>query len=70
MSAPDPTTPDHTPTALPSPVAGAGSADLMTDSNDPEELRSLLERARERLSFYESFDKIIAELERQIVSNR
>jgi hypothetical protein len=61
MSAPDPSTPDHTPSAFPSPVAGAGSADLSTDSTDPEELRALLERARERLSFYESFDKIIAE---------
>lgn len=56
--------PDHGPTApaaFPPPAAGAGSADLTTDSNDPQELRALLERARERLSFYESFDKIIAE---------
>jgi hypothetical protein len=47
--------------ALPTPVAGAGSADLATDSNDPQELRHLLERARERLSFYESFDRMIGE---------
>lgn len=56
--------PDHGPTgpaAFPTPASGAGSADLSTDSNDPQELRALLERARERLSFYESFDKIIAE---------
>ncbi len=56
--------PDHGPTApaaFPTPASGAGSADLSTDSNDPRELRALLERARERLSFYESFDKIIAE---------
>lgn len=61
MAAPDPSTADQHPTSLPSPVAGAGSADLSTDSNDPRELKALLERARERLSFYESFDKIIAE---------
>lgn len=61
MSAPDHGTTDQTPTALPSPSAGAGSADLATESNDPQELRALLERARERLSFYESFDRIIAE---------
>ncbi len=56
--------PDHGPTApaaFPTPASGAGSADLSTDSNDPRELRALLDRARERLSFYESFDKIIAE---------
>ena len=61
MSAPDYGTPDQTPTSLPSPVAGAGSSDLTTDSSDPQELRALLDRARERLFFYESFDKIIAE---------
>lgn len=53
--------PDQTPKSLPSPVAGAGSADLTTDSSDPQELRALLDRARERLSFYESFDRIIAD---------
>jgi hypothetical protein len=54
---------DITSTALPvpTPVSGAGSADLVTDSQDPEELRALLARARERLSFYESFDRIIGE---------
>jgi hypothetical protein len=55
MASPDPTTP------IPTPADGTGSADLVTDSTDPAELRELLERARERLSFYESFDKIIAE---------
>jgi hypothetical protein len=55
MASLDPTTP------IPKPADGAGSADLVTDSTDPAELRELLERARERLSFYESFDKIIAE---------
>jgi hypothetical protein len=55
MASLDPTTP------IPTPADGAGSADLVTDSTDPDELRTLLERARERLSFYESFDKIIAE---------
>lgn len=60
MSAPDrsttdPASPAHG--AVPAPV----SADLATDSNDPQELRRLLERARERLSFYESFDRIIGE---------
>lgn len=50
--------PDHGPTA---PASEAWSTDLSTDSNDPRELRALLERARERLSFYASFDKIIAE---------
>lgn len=57
--------PDHGPTAsatdVPTPASAAGSADLTTDSKDPQELQALLERARERLSFYESFDKIIAE---------
>lgn len=55
MASPDPTNP------FPTPASGAGSADLVTDSTDPQELRALLERARERLGFYESFDKIIAE---------
>lgn len=68
MSADDPkssadTTPTDTPTALPTaaPVTGAGSAELVTESNDPAELRALLQRARERLSFYESFDRMIGE---------
>jgi hypothetical protein len=40
---------------------GTGSADLVTDSSDPTELRALLARARERLSFYEGFDRVIAD---------
>ncbi|HWV22763.1 MAG TPA: hypothetical protein VNZ58_01115 [Thermomicrobiales bacterium] len=54
-----PTTP--MPTGLPEPPSGVGAADLATDSTDPGELRTLLERARERLAFYESFDRIIGE---------
>ena len=61
MPAPDHGPTDQTPAVLAPPVAGAGSSDLTTDSSDPQELRALLERARGRLSFYESFDKIIAE---------
>jgi hypothetical protein len=40
---------------------GTGSTDLVTDSMDPETLQALLARARERLSFYEGFDQVIAE---------
>lgn len=40
---------------------GVGSSDLATESSDPDELRALLKRARERLSFYEGFDRVIAE---------
>jgi hypothetical protein len=40
---------------------GAGSHELVTDSTDPADLRALLERARERLSFYEGFDRLIGE---------
>ena len=47
--------------SIPQPRVGAGSADLMTESVDAGELRDLLARARERLSFYESFDRIIGE---------
>ena len=46
---------------IPSPTSGAGSADLSTVSDDPKELRTLLDRARERLIFYESYDRIIGE---------
>lgn len=46
---------------IPPPRIGAGSADLVTDSSDSTELRGLLARARERLAFYESFDRIIGE---------
>ena len=48
-------------TSIPSPAAGAGSGDLSTTSDDPAELRTLLDRARERLIFYESYDRIIGE---------
>ena len=47
--------------AIPTPTIGAGSADLRTASDDPVELQRLLELARERLAFYESFDRIIGE---------
>lgn len=47
--------------AIPAPTIGAGSADLRTTSDDPDELRRLLHLARERLAFYESFDRIIGE---------
>lgn len=46
---------------IPSPTTGAGSGDLSTGSDDTAELRALLERARERLIFYESYDRIIGE---------
>lgn len=49
------------PIPIPSPTAGAGASELTTTSNDPAELRSLLDRARERLTFYESYDRIIGE---------
>jgi hypothetical protein len=48
-------------TGIPTPPGGAGAADLATDSTDPQILRELLDRARERLAFYESFDRIIGE---------
>ncbi len=47
--------------SLPKPHVGSGSHDLATESSDPEILRQHLERARERLTFYESFDRIIGE---------
>jgi|GEM_PF-2068388 len=46
---------------IPQPRAGSGSGDLHSESNDPNELRDLLARARERLAFYEGFDRIISE---------
>lgn len=49
------------PETIPQPDIGAGSADLVTESHDTAELRDLLARARERLTFYESFDRIIGE---------
>lgn len=60
MSSPDHQT-NPTPTGLPEPPSGVVSADLATDSIDPGELRALLERAREKLAFYESFDRIVGE---------
>jgi hypothetical protein len=54
------TQPDGSAT-IPQPRVGAGSSDLATDSQDATVLRDLLARARERLSFYESFDRIIGE---------
>ncbi len=46
---------------LPKPQGGSGSHELATDSSDPAILRQHLDRARERLTFYESFDRIIGE---------
>lgn len=46
---------------IPTPTIGAGSADLRTTSDDPAELRRLLQLAQERLAFYESFDRIVGE---------
>lgn len=54
-------TPPDSAALIPPPRIGAGSADLVTDSSDTAELRNLLARARERLAFYESFDRIIGE---------
>lgn len=47
----------------PAPVAKPGSltGDLAADTDDVATLRQRLERARERLAFYESFDRIIQE---------
>jgi hypothetical protein len=46
---------------IPAPTGGVGAAELATESSDPAVLRDLLDRARERLAFYESFDRIIGE---------
>jgi len=48
-------------TGIPTPATGAGAADLVTSSDDPSVLRDMLDRARDRLAFYESFDRIIGE---------
>lgn len=56
--------PDQDPTeapTIPVPAIGAGSADLQTASDDPAELRRLLQLAQARLAFYESFDRIVGE---------
>lgn len=60
MPSPDQPTTSPVP-GLPTPPSGVGASDLATESSDPQELRDLLERARERLAFYESFDRIIGE---------
>ncbi|MGC4190716.1 MAG: hypothetical protein QM589_06085 [Thermomicrobiales bacterium] len=46
---------------IPTPDGGLGSHELETDSDDPAVLRQSLLRAKERLAFYESFDRIIGE---------
>jgi hypothetical protein len=45
----------------PAAPTGSGSIDPVTSSEDPAVLRDLLIQAWERLSFYESFDRIIGE---------
>lgn len=47
--------------SIPVTFIGAGSRDLETSTSDPRALRDLLDRARERLKFYEGFDRVIAE---------
>lgn len=47
--------------ALPARPAGSLTNDLSSDTDDVMTLRQRLDRARERLSFYESFDRIIQE---------
>lgn len=54
-------TPADATTGIPSPTTGAAAGDLVTTSDDPAILRELLDRARERLAFYQSFDRIIGE---------
>ncbi|MDQ4100022.1 MAG: hypothetical protein M3121_05945 [Chloroflexota bacterium] len=45
----------------PSPAPGTITGDLASDTDDPVILKQRLTRARERLGFYESFDRIIQE---------
>ena len=45
----------------PSPAPGTITSDLASDTDDPVILKQRLTRARERLGFYESFDRIIQE---------
>lgn len=45
----------------PAAVPGTITADLASDTDDPVLLKQRLTRARERLGFYESFDRIIQE---------
>ncbi len=47
--------------ALPARPAGSLTNDLASDTDDLATLRQRLDRARERLAFYESFDRIIQE---------
>ncbi|MGN6485594.1 MAG: hypothetical protein ACTHMX_14470 [Thermomicrobiales bacterium] len=49
------------PARIPTPEGGLGSHELEIDSDDPVVLRHVLQRAKERLAFYESFDRIIGE---------
>ncbi|MGN6030964.1 MAG: hypothetical protein ACTHQE_04795 [Thermomicrobiales bacterium] len=49
------------PARIPTPEGGLGSHELEIDSDDPVVLRQVLQRAKERLAFYESFDRIIGE---------
>jgi hypothetical protein len=60
---PEVTVSDQRPAAITpeQPSAVADGASLVTESNDPAELRDLLARARERLAFYEGFDRLIGE---------
>ena len=46
---------------VPPPQAGSGSTDQQPEPGDPAQLRDQLGRARERLAFYEGFDRIISE---------
>ncbi|MGC4107635.1 MAG: hypothetical protein QM753_15045 [Thermomicrobiales bacterium] len=55
------TSPATSPARIPAPDGGLGSHELETDSDDPAVLRQALHRAKERLAFYESFDRIIGE---------
>ncbi|MGB3329726.1 MAG: hypothetical protein WBA46_12275, partial [Thermomicrobiales bacterium] len=53
--------PAASPARIPTPDGGLGSHELEIDSDDPAVLRQALQRARERLAFYEGFDRIIGE---------
>lgn len=57
----DPAASPASPARIPSPEGGLGSHELEIDSDDPVALRQVLQRAKERLAFYESFDRIIGE---------
>jgi len=53
--------PAASPARIPVPEGGLGSHELETESDDPAVLRQSLLRAKERLAFYEGFDRIIGE---------